>query len=100
MVSTPGPGGVLPPAPDPPPPSGTPGDAAATRRDVPGQGPDGPLPSPAMRPRELRAPDPDLSARWDALAVASGASPFVRPGWLGAWADAFGRADSAGRNIP
>ena len=46
-----------------------------------------------MRPRELRAPDPDLRARWDALAVASGASPFVRPGWLGAWADAFGRAD-------
>ncbi|HEY2222101.1 GNAT family N-acetyltransferase [Actinomycetospora sp.] len=46
-----------------------------------------------MRPRDLRAPDPELRARWDALAVASGAPPFMRPGWLGAWADAFGRAD-------
>ncbi|MCD2196716.1 GNAT family N-acetyltransferase [Actinomycetospora endophytica] len=46
-----------------------------------------------MRPRDLRAPDPDLRARWDALALASGAAPFMRPGWLGAWADAFGRAD-------
>ena len=46
-----------------------------------------------MRPRELRAPDPELRARWDALAVAAGAPPFVRPGWLGAWAHAFGRSD-------
>ena len=46
-----------------------------------------------MPPRDLRAPDPELRARWDALAVASGAAPFDRPGWLGAWADAFGRAD-------
>jgi CelD/BcsL family acetyltransferase involved in cellulose biosynthesis len=88
MVSTPERGGVLPRVPRGP----TPRDHTATQRDVPGQGLGGPLASPAVR-LDLRSPDPDLRARWDALAVASGASPFVRPGWLGAWADAFGRGD-------
>jgi CelD/BcsL family acetyltransferase involved in cellulose biosynthesis len=32
-----------------------------------------------------------LSAHWDALADRVGASPFLRPGWVGAWWRAFGR---------
>ena len=31
-----------------------------------------------------------IAEEWDALADAAGASPFVRPGWIGAWWDAFG----------
>ncbi|MFC5137630.1 GNAT family N-acetyltransferase [Actinomycetospora rhizophila] len=34
--------------------------------------------------------DPDLLEAWDALALATGAPVFARPGWLTAWADAFG----------
>lgn len=34
----------------------------------------------------------DLERRWDELALASGASPFMRPGWLRAWLDAFRHA--------
>ncbi|MFQ5948998.1 MAG: hypothetical protein ACE5KX_09080, partial [Acidimicrobiia bacterium] len=33
---------------------------------------------------------PALSDEWDLLARAVGASPFVRPGWVRAWAEAFG----------
>jgi CelD/BcsL family acetyltransferase involved in cellulose biosynthesis len=32
-----------------------------------------------------------LAADWDDLADRTGASPFVRPGWIAAWWDAFGR---------
>jgi CelD/BcsL family acetyltransferase involved in cellulose biosynthesis len=42
----------------------------------------------------LRPLDADLAARWDRLALDSGAPAFVRPGWLGAWADAFGRTSA------
>jgi CelD/BcsL family acetyltransferase involved in cellulose biosynthesis len=31
-----------------------------------------------------------LAAEWDALADQTGASPFARPGWVGAWWRAFG----------
>ncbi|MDP8943904.1 MAG: GNAT family N-acetyltransferase [Actinomycetota bacterium] len=31
-----------------------------------------------------------LSEEWDALADRKGASPFLRPGWIAAWWDAFG----------
>lgn len=34
--------------------------------------------------------DLDLLEAWDELALASGAPVFARPGWLTAWADAFG----------
>ncbi len=36
-----------------------------------------------------------LEAEWDGLARALAAGPFVRPGWLGAWWSAFGRAEPA-----
>jgi CelD/BcsL family acetyltransferase involved in cellulose biosynthesis len=39
----------------------------------------------------VQALSPALVERWDRLAVATGAPPFVRPGWLQAWAAAFGR---------
>lgn len=31
-----------------------------------------------------------VAAEWDSLALATAASPFARPGWIGAWWDAFG----------
>jgi len=31
-----------------------------------------------------------LEAEWDRLALAAGAPPFLRPGWISAWWDAFG----------
>lgn len=31
----------------------------------------------------------DLEAQWEDLAAAAGASPFVRPGWVSAWAACF-----------
>jgi CelD/BcsL family acetyltransferase involved in cellulose biosynthesis len=31
----------------------------------------------------------DLEAQWEDLAAAAGASPFVRPGWISAWAACF-----------
>ena len=37
--------------------------------------------------------DAALEVDWDDLAVATGASPFVRPGWISAWVDAFARPD-------
>ncbi|MCW0211866.1 MAG: GNAT family N-acetyltransferase [Pseudonocardia sp.] len=40
----------------------------------------------------LRPLDDDLAARWDRLALDSGAPAFVRPGWLGQWAKAFGKS--------
>lgn len=33
----------------------------------------------------------DIAAEWEALDDATGAPPFVRPGWIAAWMDAFGR---------
>ncbi len=35
--------------------------------------------------------DAALELRWDQLALDAGSPPFVRPGWLRAWAAAFGR---------
>src|SRR5919109_1685178 len=32
-----------------------------------------------------------LAEEWEELAVRTHASPFVRPGWIGAWRRAFGR---------
>lgn len=31
-----------------------------------------------------------IAEEWDALAVRTGASPFLRPGWIAAWVKAFG----------
>jgi CelD/BcsL family acetyltransferase involved in cellulose biosynthesis len=42
----------------------------------------------------LQPLDADLVEAWDALARASGAPVFARPGWLRAWAGAFGRTDA------
>lgn len=42
----------------------------------------------------LQTLSPALVERWDRLALATGAPPFVRPGWLHAWAEAFGRTDA------
>jgi CelD/BcsL family acetyltransferase involved in cellulose biosynthesis len=42
----------------------------------------------------LRPLDPDLERQWDQLAVATGSSPFVRPGWLKAWAGAFRQTEA------
>jgi CelD/BcsL family acetyltransferase involved in cellulose biosynthesis len=41
---------------------------------------------------EVRAIEGDLVAAWDELALRVGASVFARPGWLAAWAGAFGKA--------
>jgi CelD/BcsL family acetyltransferase involved in cellulose biosynthesis len=45
-----------------------------------------------VRVAEVRALDDDLVAAWDRLALATGAPVFARPGWLTAWARAFGKA--------
>jgi CelD/BcsL family acetyltransferase involved in cellulose biosynthesis len=37
----------------------------------------------------LHAVTTDIEAQWEDLAVATGASPFVRPGWIDAWASSF-----------
>lgn len=37
----------------------------------------------------LQAVDGSLHAEWDRLATRSGSPPFVRPGWVLAWMDAF-----------
>lgn len=37
----------------------------------------------------VRARDDEMNARWDRLARDVGASPFARPGWLGAWSSSF-----------
>jgi len=42
----------------------------------------------------VQALSPALVERWDALALSTGAPPFMRPGWLLPWADAFGRTDA------
>ena len=34
-----------------------------------------------------------MSAEWDALAARTGASPFVRPGWIDAWWGCFGHGE-------
>ncbi|PVZ13021.1 GNAT family N-acetyltransferase [Actinomycetospora cinnamomea] len=43
---------------------------------------------------EVRALDEGLVAAWDRLALATGAPVFARPGWLRAWAGAFGKASA------
>ncbi len=46
-----------------------------------------------VRPVELFAFEslgPEVERDWDELADATGASPFRRPGWIGAWWNAFG----------
>ncbi len=47
-----------------------------------------------MRGGVLQTLSPALLERWDRLAVTTGAPPFMRPGWLRAWAAAFGRTDA------
>lgn len=47
-----------------------------------------------VRGGDLQKLTPTLVERWDRLAVAGGAPPFVRPGWLRAWAEAFGRTEA------
>lgn len=46
-----------------------------------------------LRPVEtrtrLQAVDGQLAAAWDQLATRSGSPPFMRPGWVRAWMDAF-----------
>jgi CelD/BcsL family acetyltransferase involved in cellulose biosynthesis len=45
-----------------------------------------------VRPARVSAESLDsITAEWDRLAEATGATPFVRPGWIEAWWDAFGR---------
>ncbi len=52
-----------------------------------------PLPgTPRLRPRldsRLQSDFDAVAAEWDALARASNAHPFARPGWIRAWAEAF-----------
>jgi CelD/BcsL family acetyltransferase involved in cellulose biosynthesis len=38
---------------------------------------------------ERRADIAQIAPEWDALADRVGAAPFLRPGWLGAWLEAF-----------
>lgn len=71
---------------------GTSGDGAV------GDGPVGqrPVRKPPVRKRaaapggHVRRLDDGLVAEWERLALASAAPPFLRPGWLLAWAEAFG----------
>ena len=42
-----------------------------------------------LPPSRLVLVDDDLAAAWDRLAVATGAPPFLRPGWVRAWMGAF-----------
>jgi CelD/BcsL family acetyltransferase involved in cellulose biosynthesis len=45
-----------------------------------------------LRPVRVCAASLDsVASEWDELAAGTGASPFVRPGWIEAWWDAFGR---------
>jgi CelD/BcsL family acetyltransferase involved in cellulose biosynthesis len=37
----------------------------------------------------LHSINTDVESQWDDLAAAAGASPFVRPGWISAWAESF-----------
>ena len=37
-----------------------------------------------------RSPLDDVASEWETLADATGAGPFVRPGWFAAWSAAFG----------
>jgi CelD/BcsL family acetyltransferase involved in cellulose biosynthesis len=39
----------------------------------------------------LHSINTDVEVQWDDLADAAGASPFVRPGWINAWAGSFRR---------
>jgi CelD/BcsL family acetyltransferase involved in cellulose biosynthesis len=39
--------------------------------------------------QKLHRVDEQLEQEWDRIAVATGASPFVRPGWIRAWMAAF-----------
>jgi CelD/BcsL family acetyltransferase involved in cellulose biosynthesis len=40
---------------------------------------------------EIRDGSEPIARQWDALAERTGATPFVRPGWIDAWHRAFGR---------
>ena len=37
----------------------------------------------------LRSVDAELDAEWDRLALRCGTTPYLRPGWIRAWTDAF-----------
>ncbi|HYN35830.1 MAG TPA: GNAT family N-acetyltransferase [Actinomycetota bacterium] len=41
----------------------------------------------------IRGASEPFEDEWDALADRTSASPFVRPGWINAWRDSFGRGD-------
>ena len=41
----------------------------------------------------VRAASDAFEDEWDALADRTSASPFVRPGWINAWRESFGRGD-------
>jgi anthraniloyl-CoA monooxygenase len=45
--------------------------------------------APADTDTRLQPVDGRLAAEWDRLATRSGSPPFVRPGWISAWVDAF-----------
>jgi CelD/BcsL family acetyltransferase involved in cellulose biosynthesis len=47
-----------------------------------------------LRPVRVSVADIDsVATEWDELAARTGASPFVRPGWIRAWWGSFGRGD-------
>jgi CelD/BcsL family acetyltransferase involved in cellulose biosynthesis/LmbE family N-acetylglucosaminyl deacetylase len=59
-----------------------------------------PAPAPPSRPTRssavchrfaIETPGSDVHARWEQLAVETGAAPFLRPGWVNAWTSAFGQ---------
>ncbi len=47
--------------------------------------------APDMRPDLRSEPLAAVTAEWEALAERTRAAPFLRPGWVAAWARAFGR---------
>lgn len=75
-----------------------PSDAPAGLRVEPGPAERLPVSAPAARPASARVelcrgvPGPRLLREWDELAVASGAAPWARPGWVVPWWESFGSA--------
>src|SRR5687768_1362033 len=63
---------------------GSRGEASVVRRPSGGTAPGAP-----RDVCSLVLPDDALYAEWDALALAIGAAPFLRPGWVRAWMDSF-----------
>lgn len=44
---------------------------------------------------ETHSEIPPISSEWETLALRIGAPPFLRPGWISAWWDAFGKGELA-----